>query len=157
MTKILKRIGECNMCGQCCGAIGSPNQGGPWSSSWPTAFDSWDDESTRKSFPLIELIVLPKYGGGAGGKVIIADKEYAYEWVPKESLCKSSDNFECPFLGGNPNEDIRPCALVGTQYEYIWRNACYPQPPLEEMELFAKKWFENYPKCSFKYVEDING
>ena len=148
------------MCGQCCGAEGSPNQANPWPKSWPDSFRTWKYQDVYGMWPHSELLgIVPNPNTGdvvlleQAGTTKIGEKEFPWVWVSGHAVCKPG-TIECPFLLPDPGNGTRPCGLVDTEYEWMWDEVCRPGiPPLELHPDAVAQWFENHPLCSFEYVE----
>ena len=130
------RVGECNMCGECCGYPRSTDggQNNPWPPDWPESIQNWSPESIKEYAPIIQL------NRGV--------------WVKGKGLCKSDTDFRCPLLSDKVNGEAK-CSVVGTDNEYIWKYSCQPVPPLSyETLVQVKEWYKNCPSCSYEYIEE---
>jgi hypothetical protein len=153
---MLTRQGTCNLCGQCCGADGSPNQDNPWPDNWPGALERWDTDYLLSVYPMFSVFVHPAKGGELSGRARIGNQWHRFIWVPGEGLCKdlppygstASYSLECPLLLPDPGDGTRPCALVGTEHGYIQQKMCEPRGPLEMTEEQATQWAADHPLCS---------
>lgn len=168
------RQGTCNLCGQCCGALSSPNSSNPWPRYWPQAMRNftWEDFVTAmphaealgaKPTPdgKVDLSGLKLSGNlNVGGHVIkfkIISGEGVVRVTQGQNYCK-----ECPFLLPDPGDGTRPCALVGTMYESWWTEVCDEGPAdgrvgvppfVIETQEEVDEWFWRHPDCSFEYIE----
>jgi len=112
-------------------------------------------EDIERMWPHVKLIPLPTHGGPTKGVATAATGEkFPYEWIPGMSLCKSSEDHDCPFLRGVKGDEERACALHGTEDQYMWEKFCKFFPP----EFFETKgqvdsWYENNPDCSYTYIK----
>lgn len=155
----MQRQGVCSHCGQCCGADGSPEQRNPWPRTWPEALRNWEKAYLEEQIPLFKVFVHPSKGGELYGRVRIGNKWYRWIWVPGHGLCEdlrpwgdtSSFSEECPLLMDDPGDGTRPCALVGTEYEYIWARLCQPEPPMEKNVDEVAVWQSRHPLCSYAW------
>lgn len=154
------RQGECNRCGQCCGAPGSPERDSPWPDTYPEAVRNWTIASIEKNCPIFKLVGHPSLGAPTAAAFRVANKTYRAIWKPGHGLCADAPpwgddkSFEemCPFLMPQQPDGTHPCALVGTQWEYIWEKMCKPSPPMEMSEEDVKTWQRRHPKCSYEWV-----
>lgn len=166
------RHGECNRCGQCCGADGSPAQRNPWPRSWATqTIAQFDFDRFRANWPHAELIGLSK--DEATGKVLVTaesgnhtiqGKKIGWIWVEKTGLCKDlgdgNYSLECPWLDDDPGDGTRPCILASVaRYKPLWDVACFEGPdgsglpPLVDDSERAADFLARHPLCSFTYNE----
>lgn len=161
------RSGECNRCGQCCGASGSPEQRNPWPGYWPSAFRTWSLDDINVSWPQSTMLGVTQLGEDLIGVETptgfyrVQGIPYYYVWVPGHAVCKdtsvahdgSSYSLECPFLKDDPGDGTRPCALVGTQDDGAFKKACDDGiPPLvKDTQAEVDQWFQRHPLCSFIY------
>lgn len=163
---ILKRYGECNQCGQCCGAEGSPEQASPWPRNWPIALRNWQYEDILQVWPqaiLFGLIKkeLPDENVGPvklAGYVFLHGGRYHWIYVEKQGICKDLPPYgtppyslECPLLDGRSGDKMRPCALFGTDFEWMWDRACQSEPPVEKSQSQVEQWQKRHPLCSYKW------
>ena len=169
------RSGDCNRCGQCCGASGSPQQKNPWPKSWPSSIRHWPMAAFESVWPhaaLVGLAADPVDGTvtvveNSGNHNITGNKIY-WIWISGSGLCRdlepygdlASYSLECPWLLSDPGDGTRPCALVGTRFEDYWSIACDQGPnqggipPYEfESQVQVDQWFFRHPLCSFQYTE----
>ena len=167
------RQGTCNRCGQCCGADGSPNQANPFPQNWPLALRKWSlDDAVNELCPQLGMFGMQNMGDEIGvpiednnGLYRVGGKPFYYVWVPNEGCCKdtstahdgSTHSLECPFLKpteGDPN-NIRPCALVGTQDDGAYQKFCYPEGPERfEIQAHLDQWETDHPLCTHSWVEE---
>jgi len=143
---MFKRVGECNLCGQCCGTNGE----NPWGKNTPEQYRAWQAKDYHKSFPQSQLCGVTGKDGERlqiqmSGIAIVDGLEYPYEWG--NGLHKPG-NTQCPFL-----KDDMTCALYGSTYHWIWEQTCKPHPP--KMVEDSKYWHEQFPDCSYKFVEVV--
>lgn len=129
MTKYIRQ-GECNRCGQCCGAPGGPDRRSPFPKDWPESLRTWTPENKEKLCPLIPLL----------------DEIEKYQ--------KSPTNPECPFLLDDSGDGTRPCGLVGTGKEYAFDAWCKDEPTSPRKEKFVKEWQWRYPDCSYTWIKE---
>lgn len=151
----MKRSGDCNQCGQCCGADGSPEQKNPWPRGWPGTLRTWKKENLPTLF---ELVKHPSLDATLrpDESFNLDSKSYYGIWIPGSGLCKDLPPYgdiktysvECPFLIDDPGNETRPCALVGTR-DSIWEEMCQPVPPIEKTEEQVTKWRIRHPLCSY--------
>ena len=164
--------GECNLCGQCCGAIGSPRQTNPWPRGLAKRLADTDHEIVKHDFKYWDVLDMRHCCGGKTaikqrGLVRIDNKSYRYQWHGDGTLGKpersariveqdidippTPASLECPFLAGNPGDEERPCALVNHPG---WQKQCREAgPPLTADDDFATSWAERHPQCSLVYKE----
>lgn len=157
-----QRTGECNRCGQCCGAEGSPEQRSPWPGNWPEVLRGQRHEDLVSHMPLFALINFrpsdpdtQRYGGFA----LPGMGAFHWIWIPGAGLCKdlppygnpSTYSKECPLLLDDPGDGTRPCALIGSQWESVWRVMCEPEPPMEKTPEEVGVWQQRHPECSYRY------
>ncbi len=152
-----KRIGTCNMCGECCGYPRSTDggQNNAWPTDWPDSIANWNQEDIESNLPVFKLVGHPAHGGEKSGTVQIQNKNLTWKWKKDKGLCKSDTNLQCPFLSRKLQDDTVPCLLYNTEHKYIWDELCQPVPPdkLETQEQ-VDKWFKNCPSCSYEYIEE---
>jgi len=156
------RIGECSRCGQCCGADGSPYQDSPWPDSWPEAVRTWTVQSLADNCPIFTLVGHPALGGATAAVARIGSTNYSFRWVPGHGLCRNKPPLndpntwseECPFLDKAEPDGSRPCGLVGTRWQPIFDQMCFPEsfPPLEAMPQWVAKWKERHPLCGYEWM-----
>jgi hypothetical protein len=164
MTKYIRQ-GECNRCGQCCGAEGSPNQDNPWPKSWPISVRNWLLATFKNMWPHAELVGL---GEDASGKLQVTEQsgnhtirgnKINWIWISGHALCKdlapfgddASYSLECPWLLDDPGDGTRPCVLVGTKFESMWTLACEHQPPIRKTDKEVAQWQAWHPLCSYTW------
>ena len=165
----LVRQGECNRCGQCCGADGKMM---PWPAQLLDGLLRWKLEDVRVRLPHLELLDV---GQATDGRMVVQN-QYGqirirgdrYDWVWDDSGLHKPDSMECPLLRDDPGDGTRPCGLIGTNRQNIFDAICaegldnhgYPMHVYEDDEqrtAYEKlnDWMEEYPDCSFTYVEEI--
>ena len=167
------RQGTCNRCGQCCGAEGSPNQTNPFPRNWPEALRKWSlDDAVNELCPQLGIFGMQNMGDEIGvapenrtGFYRVAGIKKPYTWVTGEGCCKdtspgndgSAYSLECPFLeqeSGDPN-NIRPCALIGTQDDGAYKKFCDPEGPEDfETQAMLDQWETDHPLCSHSWTEE---
>ena len=164
------RQGECNRCGQCCGADGSPNQANPWPKNWFEHHRNWLHSTFSAIWPYAALFGVVQGGDGKPSKILdngttrIAGggppRDFYWAWVDGRP-CKdtsvahdgSDHSLECPFLMDDPGDGSRPCGLVGTNNDADFRIACYPEGPLEfQRQAEVDQWNDDHPLCSYTWV-----
>lgn len=136
------RTGDCNRCGQCCGADGSPRQHNPWPSNWPDAWGSKSASRVIEMWPHAQFLMSGLETNAretvklkANGTIKITGQgagNYHYVWVEGQGFCKdisakhdgSGYSLECPFLAPDPGDGSRPCALVGSREESKFTSLC---------------------------------
>lgn len=151
--------GECNRCGQCCGAEGSPEQASPWPRKYPQSIRNWQYEDVLQIWPQAILFGLIKKGlpdenvgpVKQAGYTILHRRKFRWIWIEDKGICKDlfpyggpPYSLECPLLDGEPGDEVRPCALFGTDFEWMQRRACNPFPRLPP----SKAWYRRHPLCS---------
>lgn len=166
-----QRIGKCNLCGQCCGAEGSPEQDNPWPKNivrnrrkmsytdfmkiWPQGLLLGVRENEQGLSEIGEQSGEAKIHGGSGGK-------YPYVWIDgrpcKATTDGSEHSLECPFLKDDPGDGTRPCGLVGTKHEPFYYVSCHDEvngipPNIVAFQENVDAWFRRHPLCSFEYME----
>lgn len=165
-----QRTGECNRCGQCCGAEGSPNQANPWPVNWLESHQQWNHDDFVSIWPYAQFLGITnaqgkphlqddhgqiRFTGGGPARV------YFYTWVDGHP-CKdtsiahdgSSYSLECPLLADGPGDGSRPCGLVGEHWENFYQQVCYPEGPLEfATQAMVDQWQTDHPLCSHAWVE----
>ena len=171
------RSGECNRCGECCGAQTAPSPKSPWPKSWPDSIRNHSYAQITAEWPQAILFGVVPDGDGitksadngttriAGGG---APQDFYWVHVDGVGYCKdtspghdgSSYLPECPFLKDDPGDGSRPCGLVGTNNDNDFRVACEEGPtnagiPSLQFETQAEvdRWFAKHPSCSFEYTE----
>jgi len=142
---LMKRIGECNHCGDCCGANGGPN---PFPSTWPETLPNVDEDAIKDHI-LFSWMPHPQIHGHRPGTVTVDGTVFAFDWVAGVGLVKSQENHECPFL---KDTEINRCGLYGTEHHDVWAVSCNMFPPVEATYNTVMKIFTKYPNCSFEYV-----
>jgi len=169
MATHMQRRGDCNRCGQCCGAEESPYQDNPWPIKWYDAnsrcwIQDWLLEHLLSIWPQAALLGVTSKADGRiqlpnplHGSTQIADEIYYWVWVPGHAVCKdislehdgSSYSLECPFLKPDLGDGARPCALINTNHDNAFRVACEPHPLLEETVERVADWQMRHPLCSY--------
>ena len=145
--------GECNRCGQCCGAEDNPGASGavnPWPKTWPAAIRNWLEEDLPG---LAKVLKTPYHDGAISGVVNVGTNALKWVWVQGVGLCKgkpSNYTIECPALLGKPGDAVRPCALVGTAYQWIYDNCMFMKPEWTEQEV--TQWQADHPACSYEWI-----
>ena len=169
-----KRTGECNQCGQCCGADGSPNQDNPWPGGWPGTFRDKQYGNVISLWPHGPLFGVEKSEKGTPivpvrhGVAEVDGVEYPYVWIEGHAVCKdvspkrdgSKYSLECPFLAPDPGDDTRPCSLVGTSEQRCFDVACKDftggiPPKVIATKHRLDQWSRWHPKCSYVYVAEV--
>jgi len=164
-----QRVGKCGMCGQCCGADGSPNQDNPYPRYFADQRRNADVREELKRFPQLSMCglrtredgrpYLPEDTGKT--KVSMNDgttKEFYWFWHEGMPCKATADgqfkSLECPFLLDDPGDGTRPCGLVGSKREDAYRAACHTTdanggiPPLEiQTKEQVDQWHKDHPKC----------
>lgn len=165
-----QRQGECNWCGECCGAGGTdPRSFFP--SGWPSTMrhKTFADFSAYwKYAPLVGVTEGPDgliQWVDHGQRLVPGKGRFYYKWQPGVGLCKdisaahdgSEWIVECPFLlpddgtgGGIPH---RPCPFVGSQFHDEWFEICGDEPPLVSTTEAKEEWEWRYPSCSYTWIE----
>lgn len=165
------RINDCNRCGQCCGADGSPNQASPWPEKWLESHAKWDADVFESVWPYAQFLGI----GKAQGKPFLQDdfgsvkfkgggnpREYFYTWIngrPCKDISVNKDgtsySLECPLLKGNPGDTVRPCGLVGEKWENFYQQVCFPEGPEQfQTQEQLDQWRADHPLCSHDWVEE---
>lgn len=148
MEKNYIRKCECNRCGDCCVA--------PWPKSYRHGRDKWELADVERSWPQHKLFPLPAFGGPLANTIVVGNIEIGYEWQD-DGLYKITDSgacTDCPLLLGKTGDDVRPCALIGTEHEYMWTQRCEPTPDMRKTEKEVGDWYEYCPNCSYIYEEE---
>ena len=163
---MLERQGDCCLCGQCCGAEGSPSQASPWPRNWPSALRNWQYEDILQMWPqaiLFGLIKkeLPDENVGPvklAGYTFLHGRKFHWIYIKSGGVCKDLPPYggppyslECPLLDSKPGGETRPCALFGTDFEWMWRRACQPHPPIRSDEKVIGEWHKAHPLCSYTW------
>lgn len=165
-----QREGDCNRCGQCCGADGSPQQENPWPKNWFESHQNWALADWEGHFDYMNLFgIVPGPDGkpvknqdvgsvrfAGGGKA----RMYYYTWVDgrpvKDTSAAhdgSSHSLECPFLAADPGDGTRPCGLVGEIDQARITNSCWFEQPVIFDQRSKDEWEEKHPLCSYTWVE----
>lgn len=152
--------GECNRCGQCCGAPGSPNRDSPWPNNWPEAVRNWSISALQTHLPMFTVTGHPDLGGQRAFAARIGNKTYRGIWIPGHGLCADAAPFgdesayeeQCPFLGAQQPDDSYPCGLVGTPFEAVHTIQCAPMGEFWS-DTSVEEWQTNHPLCSYEFVE----
>lgn len=166
------RQGECNRCGQCCGADGSPNQANPWPVNWYESHQKWSYDDFNTHWPYAVLFGIVPDGNGnpikfeENGEVRVVGQgggRYPYVWVDGRP-CKdtsqggdgSSYSLECPFLKDDPGDGSRPCGLAGSAARLQdYMTVCFPEGPERfETQAMLDQWETDHPLCSHTWVEE---
>lgn len=162
------RYGECNRCGQCCGAPGGPDRRAPFSVNWPRSLQSWKYENIVKQCPLLPLLGLSeirknRWGISKNiGKHIVSGKEFYWVWIEglgyQRDISSEHDGSkyapECPFLEDDPGDETRPCGLIGTQNEDAFNEWCKPEPFSPRSKRQVDEWMWRHPKCSYEWIHE---
>jgi hypothetical protein len=160
------RSGSCNFCGACCGAISAPQPANPWPASYPASIRLWSDAELERELPLWrEMGLVRNAEGEVGyrtphGMVTVGGVAYPYVW---DGGWRKPENQECALLLPDPGDSTRPCALVGSELEHKWHAYCRDGsdgsgfPPKLMGEAQVVEWFKRHPKCSYEYVEALDG
>lgn len=146
----LTRVGECNRCGQCCGA----DNLGAWAEAWPEELFGYTQEQLETTHPIAALCGVPR-SDHLSGEVEIDRKAYLYYW--HRGLRKSLENAECPFLVYEKDTELYACGLYGGSLHKMWEKNCkiFPAPIMSSPDSENHKTM--YPKCSYRWIpeEDI--
>lgn len=167
------RQGECNRCGQCCGAEGSPNQANPWPKNWFEMHQAWDHDHFASVWPYASMFGVAANASGKpekqqehgnfrinvqGGQ----PRRVYWTWVdgrPCKDISSSHDgseySLECPALMDDPGDGSRPCALVGSMQEEFYQRVCYPEGPERfHDQRSVDQWTSDHPMCSYTWIEE---
>lgn len=169
------RTGDCNDCGDCCGANGQHNTSKGWEVT-----KGWSLDDVSESFNLWTLFGLdwnPQEErvepGSSEGFYRVQGTPYYYTWKELRPgfghlPCKdtsaahdgSSYSVECPFLQDDPGDGSRPCALKGSTDEGARTKFCRPEEsneyvPADDIwnERSKLQWEADHPNCSYVFVE----
>lgn len=159
------RLGECNRCGQCCGAPGGPDRRPPFCRLWYWSLRHWSLDDVNELCPQLSMCGLTQIGEdtlgveSAYGMVRIQGKPFYYVWVQGVGLCRDSSAAhdgseyepECPFLKPDPGDGTRPCALVGTNQDGAFKKWCEQEPTYPRREELVQEWIWRYPDCSYTW------
>lgn len=170
------RQGSCNWCGECCGAGVNEN---PWPSSWFRSDGSSALVGGRPyadlaiELPILALIGRAKANGTLelhasdqlNGSIKITGRNggtYYFTWIAGTGLCKdisashdgSAYETECPFLKDDPGDGTRPCGLVDTKYDAVFRTFCINIPREIQSEEDKLLWEQEHPSCSYTWVPE---
>lgn len=150
------RQGECNRCGECCGAPRSTDGGS--NNAWPvdlaSATRSWSQESIEFALPIFKWLEHPRIANKTSGRLRIGDVNSPYVFSTQYGLVKSDAVPECPALLGKQTDEVRPCGLVGTVAEEVYTKICQYFPPDRFLTQASKEdWEDNCPSCSYTWLE----
>jgi len=164
---------ECNRCGQCCGADGSPNQANPWPVNWLESHYEWGHTAFNDQWPYAILFGLIPDGDGKPVKSVEHSMirvtgqgggKYYYVWVdgrPCKDISASHDgtshSLECPFMKDDPGDGSRPCGLAGSAARLAdYMTVCYPEAPDEFPSLESvQQWHDDHPLCPVLWIEVV--
>jgi len=157
-----QRTGDCEWCGQCCGADGSPNQISPWPKAWPEALETWEADVLPS---IVKMAGDPLHGGPSYYQVKIGGIMFYAIWVPGHGLCKdlppygdnTSYSLECPFLKPDLHcglavaaPPIRDSAWAMCRNELV---AGY----IPENDVWTDtqriRWQTDHPLCTYTFLE----
>jgi hypothetical protein len=166
---LYNRVGDCNRCGQCCGAEGSPEQRNPWPKSWPFGWRWRALDEIITFWPQALLFGIIDKGNGQVGKsqdngtTRISGggppRDYYWVWIDGHAVCKdtspghdgASYSLECPFLIDDPGDGTRSCGLVGTNNDNDFRVACEQEPQSGKTVEEVAQWQARHPLCSYTW------
>lgn len=177
MTVYFLRQGECNRCGQCCGApgTGQPDRRTPYARTWPETLSKGSLDDIVAGIPQLGLCGLGLIGedtiglpDGPVGEVKIQGKRFYYVWVPGEGLSRDTSpqhdgsqwEPECPFLEPGlvgttpPPGEPMACGLIGTNEDGAYRKWCQQEPRARLSQELKEEWEWRYPDCSYTWIED---
>jgi hypothetical protein len=159
---MMRRQGECNRCGECCADF-------PWGEKPLQRMRSWRSRDVAETFPVLKMFggfrerrdearhqheTLPRK---SYGNVKIGRERHHFIWIDGGVLTdlapygdESTTSPACPFLT-TAEDGARPCALVGTRYEKVWKAACQPEPPELKSQHEVTDWQANHPSCSYTW------
>lgn len=157
------RQGECNRCGQCCGASyafggAPPIQKSPWSLAWFDGVRTSSEEDILQNFPLVGMIKKVDVETGIGSAKWRGKN---YEWVlhSEKSLCKNEIPLTdpetltemCPFLVllGESNTPATACGIVESS---VFIGHCDLLPRTRETLQHKEDWENSHPACSYTWV-----
>ena len=169
MTKLLRQ-GECNRCGQCCGSDGVP----PWHAGLVEDMANWGNiEDIENAWPLMKLANFVQQNDrwlilNEGKQINIGGVgKITFELHPTNGFTKPGTT-ACPLLGDDPGDGTRSCMLAGTRFDAVFTDFCkeYPRGQgsprfvYEDSDLGTAQeqldfWMEQFPDCSFTYVEEV--
>jgi hypothetical protein len=104
----------------------------------------------------------PALGGPINSALKLDNVTYRAVWVYDVGLCKNlppwgddtTYSLECPFLADDPGDGSRPCALVGTPWESVYLDKCFPEgPAMFYDQQSLDQWESDHPLCSHSWVE----
>ena len=171
----LIRQGECNRCGECCGANG---KAAAWPGWYVNGLLRWEVEDLKQRWPHYEILGITEAEDGRmilttnSGTIRIRGDRYPWVW-DDNGLHKPGNN-ECPILKDDDGEGHLDCGAVGTQYEQkVFTDFCqngrtnhgYPSHVYEDDDpelvdnprsAYDKKadFYDEFPSCSFTYIEE---
>lgn len=166
---MLRVIGSCNQCGQCCGGGGAPNPSPPFPSTWPESVRNWQIAVLAESAPIFQVTGHPDLGGARAGAVRIGNKTFRWIWIPGRGLCADQPPWgdesaylpQCPVLMPE-QQGVWACGIAGTPWQVIRdRLGCRDWPEWEHPEYGLGKWITeegwtqwmtDHPACSYTVV-----
>jgi Fe-S-cluster containining protein len=170
MTNYYQRLGECNRCGQCCGAPGGPDRRTPFPRNAETHLRHNSLDDVNKLCPQLTMLGLTMIAedtigvASTTGHYRVQGQRFYYVWLPKLGVMKdasaahdgSAPEPECPFLlpdpgPGDPAAGTRPCGLVGTNDDGAYKTWCEQEPTSPRDEKFVLEWQQRYPGCSYSW------
>ena len=157
---MLRKMGSCNNCGQCCGCETAPNRISPFPATWPEAVRNWTIASIEENAPIFKITGHPSLGAARQGTIKVGSFTIRWIWVVGAGLNKnlapwgdeSTYEPECPALMPGV-AGVYPCALEGTQWEIIRTSLGCREIGMPEYldEGSWDGWITDHPLCSLDY------
>ena len=159
------RQGDCNQCGQCCGApsVNYPEGVQPWGATLPCGYSPANDHGpgylkmAYQRYP-----ELANRQGSANVKYKGTTYYAIWDCDLKTGICKDLPPYgdlntrsnECPFLADDPGDGTRPCGVE----VFDDPNICGVVPTVVDErhpptpEQWIADWHQRYPECSYTWV-----
>ena len=132
---------DCTRCGLCCGRA-HPTTGhvaAPWSPDIGTVYRNFGSGPLAEAFEYIGIIGAypvdpdgkrrPQYFTGNKRIGSGPNSSFRVKWTFENGFRKPT-NMECPCLVGAEADAVRPCALIGSDFDALQQSLCGPDGAL---------------------------